>query len=83
MTNIKKLIKDIAKDSVNQPSYDTGLVGEKMIISAYKRMDINKLRAMLKILNMILKEKIEVKRANESKSNATVNNIDDVKNTLG
>ena len=57
-----KIIKDIKKESKNAESYNTGLLGEQMIVSAYKTMTIDKLEKIRFIINKIIKQKKEMQR---------------------
>jgi len=57
-----KIIKDIKKESKNAESYNTGLLGEQMIVAAYKTMAIDKLDKIRFILNKIIKQKKEIQR---------------------
>lgn len=66
--NLINLAKRIKEETKDQESYNTGLVGEMMIIGAYKTMPIEKLEKLRFILNKIIKQKKEYKRFNESKS---------------
>lgn len=64
--NVMRLMRDITKDAQTQESYGTGLVGEAIIISSYKKMTISNLEKMRFIINKIIKQKKEFKRAHEA-----------------
>ena len=57
MANVFNLIKKIQRESKDVPDYNTGLVGEKLIVSSYKSMTIDKLEKMRYIINKIIKDK--------------------------
>jgi len=65
-TSILKFVNDLAKTSKNEESFNTGLVGEALIISGYKSMPLEKLEKLRFILNKIIKRKIEMKRVKEN-----------------
>jgi len=71
MANLFKQIKKISKDSVHEKSMNTGLVGEQLIISAYKTMPVDKLEKMRYIMNKIINQK---KRQQNDKLNNAINN---------
>jgi len=50
-------MKRVTKESKNAEKYNTGLVGEQMIVGSYKIMSINKLEKMRFIINKIIKQK--------------------------
>jgi len=56
------IIKKIQQESKTAESYNTGLLGEQMIVSAYKTMPIDKLEKLRFIINKIIKKKKEFKR---------------------
>jgi len=58
-------INKIIRESKNQENMGTGLIGESLIISAYKQMPLDKLIKLRFILNKIIKQKKEYKRINE------------------
>jgi len=61
--NVFKLWQNINKDIKSEPeSYNTGLVGEALIISAYKQMTIDKLEKIAYIVHKIIKKKKEMER---------------------
>lgn len=66
--DVFKLMRDITKDAETQESYGTGLMGEAIIISSYKKMKIADLEKMRFIINKIIKKKKEIKRAHEKKT---------------
>ena len=53
------LMKRINKASKKAESYNTGLIGEHIIIASYKQMPLNKLEKMRFIINKIIKQKKE------------------------
>ena len=63
--NLFNLQKRIIKASKKQESYNTGIVGESIIIAGYKTMKIADLEKLRVILNRIIKEKKEFKRVAE------------------
>lgn len=65
--NILRLMKSIKADVKNSECYNTGLVGEALIVASYKQMPIDKLESMQYIIGKILKQKKELKRVEESK----------------
>lgn len=61
--NVFRLWQNINKDIKNDPeSYNTGLIGEALIISAYKQMTIDKLEKIAYIIHKIIKKKKEMER---------------------
>jgi hypothetical protein len=74
MKNILKLQKDIQEQAKHEKGYNTGLVGEIIIISAYKQMTIDNLEKLRVILNNIIREKKEYKRIQELKNDNLHNN---------
>jgi len=63
------LIKRVNKESKKSENYNTGLIGESIIVASYKTMPINKLEKMRFIINKIIKQKKEfVRVANSQKS---------------
>lgn len=66
--NIFKIAKKITKESESSEEYGTGLVGEKLIVSAYKQMPLDKLEKMRYIINKIIKKKKEFKRVEDAKN---------------
>ena len=75
------LIKRINKESKKAENYNTGLIGENLIISAYKTMPLDKLEKMRFIINKIIKQKKEFIRV----ANAQAGNKDkggDDKNSM-
>ena len=70
--NIFKITDDIfndAKNLENDEHYNTGLVGEGIIVSAYKKMPLDKLEKMQFILSKIIKRKKEQKYMNIAREN--------------
>ena len=71
--NVYGLIKRINKESKKAENYNTGLIGEQLIVASYKTMPLDKLEKMRFIINKIIKQKKEFIRVanaqagNESK----------------
>jgi len=61
------IINKIKRESRNSESYNTGLAGEHIIVSAYKTMTIDQLEKLRFIMNKLIKKKKEMKRVNEAK----------------
>lgn len=61
-SNYFKLIGKINKQAKKEESYNTGLLGEHLIIASYKQMPVEKLEKVRVIINRIIKEKKEYKR---------------------
>jgi len=57
MVNAFNIIKKIQKESENSEDYNTGLIGEKLIVASYKTMPLEKLEKMRYIINKIIKDK--------------------------
>lgn len=74
MANLFKQIKKISKDSVNEKPMHTGLVGEQLIISAYKSMSADKLEKLRYIMNKIINDKKRFKNERVNNSNNNNNN---------
>ena len=55
--NIIKIFSEISKDSKKQESYNTGLLGENIIVASYKKMPTEKLEKMRYIINKIIKNR--------------------------
>ena len=67
--NVFDLMKRINKESKKSENYNTGLIGEQLIIASYKQMPLDKLVKMRFIINKIIKQKkefIRVAKAQES-----------------
>lgn len=62
--SILKLYKGIKKDIKDTETYNTGLVGEALIVATYKQMTISDLEKMQFIIGKIIKIKKELKRVN-------------------
>ncbi len=60
--NILSLMKKINKGIKKADSYDSGLLGEKIIVSAYETMTIENLERLRYVLNGTIKKKKELKR---------------------
>lgn len=69
-TNILNLARKIKKGLETAEDYNTGLVGEKMIVASYETMPVDKLEKLRFILNKIIKKKKEYKRINEIKTSS-------------
>jgi hypothetical protein len=67
--NVYDLMKRINKEAKKQESYNTGLIGEQLIIASYKQMPLDKLEKMRFIINKIIKEKKEFIRFANSQNN--------------
>jgi len=66
--NALKIINKIKNQArKSKESYNTGLVGEHIIIASYESMTIDKLEKIRYILNKIIKKKKEYKYINKSK----------------
>lgn len=80
--NIFNIVKKIKKEQKNAENYNTGLVGEQLIVASYKTMELDKLEKLRYILNKIIKQKKEYIRFNKytndkSKSEHSFNNSND------
>lgn len=73
--NVFKFINKINEKSKTADSYNTGLVGEQLIVSAYEEMPLFKLEKLRIILNGIIKKKKELRRVKESESIKSSDNI--------
>ena len=62
---IFNLVKKIHKGQKEAEDYHTGLVGEQLIVSAYKTMPTDKLEKMRFIINKIIKKRKELQRFNK------------------
>jgi len=69
--NLFELMKRINKEARKTKSYNTGLVGEHIIVASYKQMPLDRLEKMRFIINKIIKEKKEFIRV----ANAQINDI--------
>ena len=70
--NVYELIKRVNKESKRAEHYNTGLIGEQLIVASYKTMPLDKLEKMRFIINKIIKQKkefIRVANAQISDSN--------------
>lgn len=63
---IYKLTESIKKGVKDAEHYNTGLVGEALIVSSYKQMTIENLRKMQFIIGKIIKQKIELERMRQA-----------------
>jgi len=59
--NIINIIDKIDTESKKSEPFNTGLVGEHIIVGAYKTMSIDKLEKMRYIINKIIAKKKKVK----------------------
>jgi len=73
--NVFDLMKRINKESKKAERYNTGLVGEQIIVASYKQMPVDKLEKMRFIINKIIKQKKEFIRV----ANAQAGNEDEFK----
>ena len=71
--NMFELMKRINKESKNAEKYNTGLVGEQMIVASYKVMPLDKLEKMRFIINKIIKQKKEFIRVANAQKNGNNN----------
>ena len=67
--NMFELIKRINKESKKAETYNTGLLGEQMIVASYKIMPLDKLEKMRFIINKIIKQKKEFIRVANAQKN--------------
>ena len=66
--NVFNLMKRITKASKTAERYNTGLLGENLIVASYKQTTIDKLEKMRFIINKIIKQKKEfIRVANAQK----------------
>ena len=66
--NVFDLMKRINKESKKAENYNTGLIGEQLIVASYKQMKLDKLEKMRFIINKIIKQKKEfIRVANAQK----------------
>lgn len=63
--NPMSIIKKINKSSETAETYNTGLVGEHLIVGAYKTMPTDKLEKMRYIINKIIDSRRVVKKKKE------------------
>jgi hypothetical protein len=63
---IYRLTQKINEGIKDAEQYHTGLVGEALIVSSYKQMDVDKLKKMQFIIGKIIKQKIEAQRMREA-----------------
>ena len=62
--NVFRLYGSITRDVKERPeSYNTGLVGEAVIVAAYKQMPIDKLEKLRFIINKIIQNKKKVPKS--------------------
>lgn len=64
------LMKRINKASKQAEHYNTGLLGEQLIIGSYKQMPLDKLEKMRFIINKIIKQKKEFIRMAKAQENS-------------
>lgn len=79
MGNLIDLQKNIQKQAKIEKGYNTGLIGEILIVSAYKQMKIDDLEKLRVILNNIIREKKEFKRVQDHDKNK-LNNSNNANN---
>ena len=65
--NVFDLMKRINKESKKAENYNTGLIGEQLIVASYKTMPLDKLVKMRFIINKIIKQKKEFIRVAKAK----------------
>lgn len=80
--NIFKLVKEITKKAKTEESMGTGLIGEQLIISAYKTMEIDKLIKLRFIMNKIIKNKKEENRIKNAVNNSNNNECSNIDNNI-
>ena len=68
--NVFDLMKRINKESKKAENYNTGLVGEQLIVASYKQMPLDKLEKMRFIINKIIKQKKEFIRVANAQEKA-------------
>ena len=68
--NIFDLMKRINKQSKKEKGYNTGLIGEQLIVASYKQMPLDKLEKMRFIINKIIKQKKEFIRVANAQEKA-------------
>lgn len=66
---IGKLLKNIQDDTKYSEDYNTGLIGENIIVSSYKQMPLDKLEKVRYIINQIIKKKKEYRKVNDANDN--------------
>lgn len=66
-TKIFNLMGEIVKESETSEVYNTGLLGEHIIVASYKKMSLSDLEKLRFIINKIIKKKKEFRRVEESK----------------
>jgi hypothetical protein len=74
MTNLIDLQRRIKETARHEKGYNTGIIGEVLIVSAYKQMKIEDLEKLRVILNNIIREKKEYKRIREHNDKLHNNN---------
>jgi hypothetical protein len=80
MSNLIDLQRRIKETARHEKGYNTGIIGEVLIVSAYKQMKIEDLEKLRVILNNIIREKKEYKRVQNAKlhnNNNIPNNMED------
>ena len=73
--NVFDLMKRINKESKKAESYNTGLIGEHIIIASYKQMPLDKLVKMQFIISKIIKQKKEFIRVAKAQETDKDDNI--------
>ena len=68
--NVFDLMKRINKESKKAENYNTGLIGEQLIVASYKQMPLDKLEKMRFIINKIIKQKKEFIRVAKAQEKA-------------
>lgn len=64
------IINAIQKDAQSTESFNTGLLGEQMIIASYRKMPTEKLKSMRFIINKIIRERIIQSKKNDKAGNS-------------
>ena len=72
--NVFNLMKRITKASKNAERYNTGLLGENLIVASYEQASISKLEKMRFIINKIIKQKKEFVRVAKAQEKSEEDN---------
>ena len=76
LRHIKQTInkfEELQKKSIDIDGYNTGLIGEKLIIATFRDMPIEKLEQYRYVLNKEIKKKKELKRVYNATNDRTWN----------
>ena len=68
--NMFNLMKRINKESKKAKKYNTGLIGENLIVASYKQMPLDKLEGMRIILNDVIRTKKIFKKVAKAQETA-------------